>query len=126
MHLIPELEREPSGDDQAGWGYALLFHRTQLRLGRKQRYGSQRVGDKDSRVVAPLEDPEHVDTRRAALGLGPLGDKNPTCREFYCATGVPVTWQSQGRRCRRQSSGSSMNSNHAPSVARTAKARTVP
>lgn len=53
---------------------ALLEDRVALRQGKKQIYGSQIGQDLESgeHYVLPLEDPDHVDERRASVGLGPL------------------------------------------------------
>lgn len=54
--------------------HAYLYDRVRLRLGGKQRFGSQMRGaDDGSVVVSALEDPERVDARRAEIGLRPLG-----------------------------------------------------
>jgi hypothetical protein len=54
--------------------YALLTDRVLLAQGKKQRYGSQ-VEVKDGQSVPlPLDDAEHVDARRATMGLEPLAD----------------------------------------------------
>jgi hypothetical protein len=46
-----------------------------LREGRRQRYGTQLKWDDRIKgyQLAPLEDPDHVDQRRQAIGLSPLG-----------------------------------------------------
>ena len=54
---------------------ALLEDRVALRKGGKQIYGSQIATPKDCEAyVEPLDDPDNVDKRRAAVGLGPLAD----------------------------------------------------
>ncbi len=54
---------------------ALLEDRVALRQGEKQIYGSQISRDKaGAYFVSPLIDPEHVDERRAEVGLSPLAD----------------------------------------------------
>jgi hypothetical protein len=55
---------------------ALLEDRVALRQGRKQIYGSQVSRDPQTGQysVLPLEDPDNVDKRRAAMGLPPLAD----------------------------------------------------
>ncbi len=55
---------------------ALLEDRVALGEGRKQTYGSQigTNGAEKRTYVLPLVDPDHVDERRAAVGLGPLAD----------------------------------------------------
>ena len=70
--VLPEIRRDFEETGHGGSEFALLFDRTQLRLGKKQRYGSQIHGGPDGLFVAPLEDPETVDERRREVGLGPL------------------------------------------------------
>ncbi|PAM92203.1 hypothetical protein B4N84_25675 [Flavobacterium sp. IR1] len=55
---------------------AYLEDRVALREGRKQIYGSQILTNPTTKkpFFAPLEDPDNVDKRRAAVGLGPLAD----------------------------------------------------
>ena len=52
--------------------YALLFDRVQLAQGRPQRYGSQFSTREGSNVLDPVEDPQGLDARRAAVDLPPL------------------------------------------------------
>jgi hypothetical protein len=53
---------------------AMLEDRVALREGHKQRYGTQLRWDLrvNAYRLAPLEDPDHVDERRRAVGLPPL------------------------------------------------------
>ncbi|WP_082994974.1 MULTISPECIES: DUF6624 domain-containing protein [Aquimarina] len=55
---------------------ALLEDRIAIRKGNKQIYGSQigRDTEADTYYIYPLQDPDHVDKRRAKVGLGPLQD----------------------------------------------------
>ena len=53
---------------------ALLEDRVALREGRKQIYGSQVGMDNGKYYLSPLEDPDHVDERRASVGLQPLAN----------------------------------------------------
>lgn len=55
---------------------ALLEDRAALEHGKRQTYGSQIHKDPDTQknYVAPLEDPDNVDKRRANVGLEPLAD----------------------------------------------------
>ena len=55
---------------------ALLEDRVALGQGKKQVYGSQ-IGYESTTgksYVLPLDDPDHVDERRASVGLGPLAE----------------------------------------------------
>jgi hypothetical protein len=51
---------------------AYLEDRVRLHDGRPQRYGTQFIGDEQGLRPHPIEDPEHLDERRAAVGLGPF------------------------------------------------------
>lgn len=72
------------GNAQAS-SLALLEDRIALRRGKKQLYGSQIIRDKEKQryYVAPLEDPENVDKRRAAVGLQPI---------IHYARGFGIAW----------------------------------
>ena len=75
LTALPLLEKEAKATGKGG-SFALLYDRSQLRLGRKQRYGSQIDSSQDgtAQAVSPLEDPEEVDERRAELGMQPLAE----------------------------------------------------
>lgn len=64
---------ETGGVDPSQFAY--LWDRVAVNAGRKQRYGTQPDWHcKADRTLdlMPLEDPENVDARRAALGMGPV------------------------------------------------------
>lgn len=72
---LPKIKEEVEARHLQGEAYALLYDRTQLLMGEKQRYGT-RVG-KDSAgypIVLPTESPETVDERRKELGMSPLSE----------------------------------------------------
>lgn len=72
---LPLMREAVKAGKAAGSSLALLEDRIALREGRRQTYGSQIFTNPDgTNYVAPLDDPDHVDTRRAAVGLGPLAD----------------------------------------------------
>jgi len=75
LTALPVLEKEAKSTGQGG-SFALLYDRSQLRLGRKQRFGTQIGSSQDGTIkaVSPLEDPERVDERRAELGMQPLAE----------------------------------------------------
>jgi len=52
--------------------YALLYDRVQLAIGRDQRFGTQIACENGTAKATNLEQPDDVDARRAAQGLGPL------------------------------------------------------
>ncbi|WP_162056464.1 DUF6624 domain-containing protein [Pontibacter pamirensis] len=68
-------EAVQKGNANAG-SLALLEDRVALSQGKKQIYGSQIGRDTESGeyCVLPLEDPDNVDKRRAAVGLQPLAE----------------------------------------------------
>ena len=53
---------------------AYLEDRVRLHDRRPQLYGTQFVYDEDELKPHPIEDPEHLDQRRAAVGLGPFAE----------------------------------------------------
>ncbi|MBA3709494.1 MAG: hypothetical protein H0W83_11830 [Planctomycetes bacterium] len=70
---LPAIELDVKKKKIDCQGYALLFDRTQLYLGRKQRFGTQ-VGqnDKGEMIVLACEHPAEVEKRRKEIGLFPL------------------------------------------------------
>ncbi|HMG25185.1 MAG TPA: DUF6624 domain-containing protein [Acidimicrobiia bacterium] len=65
--------------------YALLLDRVRMADGKDQVYGSQFVRSEDGSSVVPwpIEDAEHVDTRRERVGLTPLAEQARAMREQY-------------------------------------------
>jgi hypothetical protein len=51
---------------------ALTVDRVLMNDGKKQLYGSQFKFTGSGMEVVPIEDPEHLDERRAQMGLGPF------------------------------------------------------
>lgn len=71
---LPLMRKAVENGNARGTGLALLEDRVALRNGKKQIYGSQIGRNKDTGeyYVLPLEDPDKVDERRAAVGLGSM------------------------------------------------------
>jgi hypothetical protein len=70
---LPLLEAAAGRGEVPAWQPAYLLDRIRTLEGRPQRFGTQRDWDAGGRLSPePLEDPEGVDARRAAVGLGPL------------------------------------------------------
>jgi hypothetical protein len=62
--------------------YACLLDRVRMATGKPQVYGSQVVVADDGNLTPwPIEDPNHVDERRARVGLGPLAAHTQMLRE---------------------------------------------
>jgi hypothetical protein len=67
--VLPKLRANVDAGQAEAEMYAMVYDRTQGDQGRAQRYGQNFVC-KDGRFEpAPIEDPEHVDERRAEVGL---------------------------------------------------------
>ena len=71
---LPMMREAVKNGRAQGSSLALLEDRVALREGKRQIYGSQIGQDPDTRqyFVSPLDDPDHVDERRASVGLEPL------------------------------------------------------
>jgi|GEM_PF-242836 len=72
LAVLPEVERDVKAKRVNGQDYALLFDRTRVMLGERQRYGSQLGTVAASLVVIALEDRARVDELRKEMGLMPL------------------------------------------------------
>lgn len=75
-NVLVRMEPLIGTDDLHGSQYARLYDRVATFDGRLQRYGTQGTTCSEGRYVIPadLEDPEHVDERRSALGLNPIAE----------------------------------------------------
>ncbi len=73
---LPMMRDAVKNGKASGSELALLEDRTALGHGRRQIYGSQISRNTETLVyyVSPLEDPDHVDQRRAEVGLPPLAE----------------------------------------------------
>jgi hypothetical protein len=71
---LPMMRQAVKDGKAEGSSLAMLEDRVALAQGRKQLYGSQIHTDMETNqyYVAPLEDPDNVDARRAEVGLPPL------------------------------------------------------
>jgi len=66
---------------------AYLEDRARVNEGRPQLYGTQFGGEGDAYGPKPIEDPDHVDERRAALGMESLADyRNELLRVYRIKT----------------------------------------
>lgn len=73
---LPMMREAVTNGKANGSDLALLEDRVLMRNGKRQLYGSQigRHNETGEYYVSPLEDPDHVDERRASVGLGPIAD----------------------------------------------------
>jgi hypothetical protein len=75
-YYLPMMREAVAKGNARSSSLALLEDRVALGQGRRQTYGSQIGRDPTTGAyyVSPLDDPEHVDERRAAMGLPLLAD----------------------------------------------------
>lgn len=73
---LPAMRKAVAEGKAEASNLAYLEDRVLMRQGKPQRYGSQVIADKQTGawVLHPVEDPENLDKRRAAVGLGPIKD----------------------------------------------------
>lgn len=77
------LQRAASENEADPKHAAMLEDRIRMYEGRKQLYGTQFTWNEwGEMTLVPIEDPEHVDERRAALGLAPMLKADASNREF--------------------------------------------
>lgn len=79
---LTKMEALPKGDVEA-CDIAYLTDRILVGTGKKQKYGTQANLKDGKAVAAPIDDEEHVDERRKALGLEPLAEYLKLLEEFY-------------------------------------------
>lgn len=73
---LPLIRAAVKDKKAEGGQLALLEDRVAMLQGKRQIYGSQ-IGyhpDTKARILLPLEDPDRVDKRRAAVGLNPIAE----------------------------------------------------
>jgi hypothetical protein len=78
--MLPALERAAASGEASTVDLAMLVDRIRVLEGRPQRYGTQYDWDETGMWMVPIgsvEDPEAVDARRRAVGLGPMVWRKP-------------------------------------------------
>ena len=76
---LPLLQSAVAQGGTEPWHLAYLTDRVLVRTDRPQRYGSQFEADPETgeRSLLPVEDPERLNARRAAIGMPPLDGYPP-------------------------------------------------
>jgi hypothetical protein len=69
-HCLPLLKKAVDANEASAQCYAYLLDRIRMYRGQPQVYGTQFMNDK----LVQIEDPQNVDQRRKAVGLGPLSE----------------------------------------------------
>ena len=81
---LPLLERAVAAGDATPAHYAYLYDRVAVAEQRPQRYGTQFANGEP----APIEDPDHVDERRKAIGLGTMAEYREQMRAVYGSSAI--------------------------------------
>jgi len=81
---LPLMEHAVSAGEASAKDYAYLLDRVRMNQGKLQVYGTQFTSDADGKLVLyPVEDSEHVDERRQAVGLPSMAEYERKIREVY-------------------------------------------
>lgn len=92
MQRCLELMRQAAPGEVKLSNIALLDDRVRIIQGRPQRYGTQFRDLGNGWEPFPIEDPERVDERRAAMGLDTVAEDVARVRKRYSeAAGAPVS-----------------------------------
>jgi uncharacterized protein DUF6624 len=80
LRLLQAAANEDEADPKHA---AMLEDRIRMYEGRKQLYGTQfNWNERGEMTLVPIDDPEHVDERRVALGFAPIANAEVANREF--------------------------------------------
>jgi hypothetical protein len=81
---LPLMERAVVAGEASGQDYAYLLDRVRMQQGKPQVYGTQFTFVAGGELVLhPIEDAEHVDERRRAVGLPSMAEQEKAMREVY-------------------------------------------
>ena len=78
-----EMMRQLEPQDVSPTNRAYLEDRVRVNQGKAQIYGTQFNGKVDKLEPQPIEDEEHLDERRASVGLGPFKEYRKQIEEMY-------------------------------------------
>jgi len=81
---LPLMERAVAAGEASAKDYVYLLDRVRMQQGKPQIYGTQFTSVAGGEfVLHPIEDSEHVDERRRAVGLPPMAEQEKVIREVY-------------------------------------------
>ena len=81
---LPLMEHAVSAGEASAKDYAYLLDRVRMNQGKPQVYGTQFTSGADGKLLLyPVEDAEHVDERRRAVGLQSMAEYERKIREVY-------------------------------------------
>jgi len=85
--FLPLLRSAVAAGEASDTHLAYLEDRVRMRNGEPQLYGTQFIVDDEGFRAHPIEDPAHVDARRASVGLGPFADYEAHMRDLHGSAG---------------------------------------
>jgi len=81
---LPLMKRAVAAGQAFSKDYVYLLDRVRMHQGKPQIYGTQFTFAADGQLVLhPIEDAEHVDERRRAMGLPSMAEQEKMMREVY-------------------------------------------
>jgi hypothetical protein len=84
---LPLMERAVAAGEASRTDYAYLLDRVRMQQGKPQVYGTQFTFVAGGELVLhPIEDAEHVDERRRAVGLPPMAEQEKAISDVYKMT----------------------------------------
>ncbi|MBI3722682.1 hypothetical protein HY251_01810 [bacterium] len=91
LAALPEIEKDMKAGKGDGQNFAILFDRTRVRIGERQRYGTYVTrGDSGALAMAALEDPKKVDEQRKSIGLVSLREYLDALKEKFGGKDVKI------------------------------------
>jgi hypothetical protein len=83
-YCLPLMEQAVLTGEASRRDYVYLLDRVRMKQGKPQVYGTQFISGADGMpVLYPIEDAEHVDERRRAIGLPSMAEYERKIREVY-------------------------------------------
>jgi len=83
QHVLDTLKERTGSEAVSGQDFAMLTDRVLIKQGKLQRYGTQFNKKDGTWAPDPMEDPTHIDQRRAALGLPTMSDYTCMIKAMY-------------------------------------------
>ncbi|UPG94511.1 DUF6624 domain-containing protein [Luteibacter aegosomatissinici] len=92
--MLPQITARGEAGELSKSDVAMLIDRLLRQAGKPQRYGTQYAGtnmkDLSDMKMDPVEDPAHLDERRASMDLMPHADYECALRIFYAPDTAPA------------------------------------
>jgi hypothetical protein len=99
--MLPQVQARGEAGELEKGNVAMLIDRLLRQEGKPQRYGTQyaspSVKDPSDMKMGPVEDPAHLDERRATMDLMPQADYECALHIFYAPDATPAASSSAAR-----------------------------